>query len=353
MVDRNKALNIVDMLQARYKLTVEQACDIACVSLRTYYNWLAKRNRGEDPNEDLRTLNTKANRPDRHTLPWELSLDERQKVLDLICSPEYVGLSIRQAYFKALADGVPLCSQSTFNRIAADAGMNRDRRRRRARKSTKKPNGYVAHAPNEVWCWDITYLKEVNGRFYYAYVIIDLYSRYIVHYRVFNEQTAEHAVEFLREAFEKHHVKHTKLVLHADNGTPMKAEITSNMLAACGVIESHSRPHVSDDNPFIESVFNTLKNAHGLANRQFKSTDEAELFLGKVVEQYHDRHHSGINDATPRSRFNNEDQAMLDKMNKSREEYWRMHPERALNHKRKAAPYTVAGSQQLNMPPLN
>ena len=190
-------------------------------------------------------------------------------------------------------------------------GLNARRAPTREVHLRSRPTAYSAEKPNEVWPWDITYLRSstYTGRFYYAYVIVDVYSRMVVSARVFNADNADFAVRFLGDAFRKYGIRPGQLVVHSDNGSSMKAEPTMVLLDKNGIVFSHSRPRVSNDNPYSESFFRTLKySGDCLYPRDgFVSVGEAEQWGQNFVEHYNEHHrHRGIRMVTPGQRYRGE-----------------------------------------------
>ena len=171
-------------------------------------------------------------------------------------------LSLTQAFYKLLDENKEYwCSLSTLYRLFRARGLNARRAPTREARRRSKPTAYSAEKPNEVWTWDITYLRssKYTGRFYYAYVIVDVYSRMVVSARVFEADNADFAARFLGDAFRRYGIKPGQLVVHSDNGASMKAAPTLALLEKNGITFSHSRPRVSNDNPYSESFFRTLK----------------------------------------------------------------------------------------------
>lgn len=239
-----------------------------------------------------------------------------QKILERYCQEDVVNLSLSQAFYKLLDDGIYLCSLSTLYRISRRQGWNKKRTRTAEPRNRYKPTSYSAKAPNQVWSWDITYFRsnQYSGKFFYAYVVIDIYRRYVVHRRVFDADNADYAVQFLSEAFDKYGIQPQQLVVHSDNGASMKAAKTLALLKKRGVTFSHSRPRVSNDNPYSESVFKTLKynGTYVYPVSGFDSAASAEAWLDGFVRHYNEVHrHRGIRMVTPGSRFRGEDAEIL------------------------------------------
>jgi putative transposase len=184
---------------------------------------------------------------------------ERERVLTTANLPEYRNLSPRQIV-PLLADrGQYIASESTFYRVLREAGQLAHRQHARPARR-HRPKEHVARGPNEVWSWDITYLRgPVRGSFFYLYLIVDVWSRKIVGCDLRHEESAEHARSLVEQAIAAEEVDPGKLVLHADNGGPMKGSTLLATLQRLDVVPSFSRPSVSDDNPFSEALFRTMK----------------------------------------------------------------------------------------------
>ena len=203
----------------------------------------------------------------------------------------------------ALADeGTYIASESTFYRILHEEKMQNHRGRSQEPGKHSKPTSYCATAPNQIWTWDITYLSgAVKGMFYYLYLIIDIFSRDIVGWEVWAEESAEHASELIRRAcLAQGRLSTQPLVLHSDNGSPMKGATMLQTLYRLGITPSNSRPRVSNDNPYSESLFRTLKYRPNYQPRGFASIEEAREWCRKFVQWYrYEHHHSGITVGIP------------------------------------------------------
>jgi putative transposase len=226
--------------------------------------------------------------------PNKLTEAERQDILMVLRSPEYCDLAPAQIWARLLDDGVYLCSISTMYRLLAIAGENRERRRQRTHPARKKPE-LIAHGPNEVWSWDITKLQgPERGVYYELFVIIDIYSRYVVGWTVAPAETGELAKEFIADCLTRQAVSRDQLTLHADRGTSMTSKPVAQLLVDLGVARSHSRPHVSNDNPYSEANFKTLKYCPAFPGR-FGSIQDARTFCAAFFEHYNHVHrHGGI-----------------------------------------------------------
>lgn len=225
-----------------------------------------------------------------------LSPAERDRVLGVLNSAEFVDQPPAQVYAALLGRGVYLCSISTMYRVLAAAAQVKERRRQ-ARHPARAIPELVADGPGQVYTWDITKLPgPAKGVYYDAYVMIDIYSRYIVGAHVHVRESAPLAEDMMRRIFGVHGVPQ---VVHADRGTSMTSKPVAALLADLQVTRSHSRPSVSNDNPYSEAWFKTLKYAP-VFPESFGSLADARAFMDRFVEAYnHDHHHAGIGLHTP------------------------------------------------------
>jgi putative transposase len=237
----------------------------------------------------------------RSTPPNALSDAERAQVLALLCQDDHVDSSVAQVYAETLDDGTYLCSQSTMLRILRANKATKDRRRQRTHSAKKRPE-LIATQPNEIWSWDITKLHgPTRGLFYDLYVVIDIFSRYVPGWLVAAHEDAELAKEFLEDAILTQGVAHDQLTIHADRGGSMRSKPVSQLMMDLGVTRSHSRPHVSNDNPFSEAAFKTLKYCPTFPER-FGCIEDARAFGDVFFDHYNHVHrHSGIGLHTPAS----------------------------------------------------
>ncbi|MCA1701014.1 MAG: IS3 family transposase [Actinobacteria bacterium] len=230
-----------------------------------------------------------------------LTETERQRILRLLRSPQYCDLAPPQVWARLLDDGVYVCSISTMYRLLAIAGENRERRRQRTHPAKKKPE-LIASKPNAVWSWDVTRLKgPQRGVYYDLFVIIDIFSRYVVGFTVAETETGELAEALIADTLCRHGIARDQLTLHADRGTSMTSKPVAQLLVDLGVARSHSRPHVSNDNPYSEANFKTLKYCPAFPDR-FGSISDARGFCSKFFDHYNHVHrHSGLGLHTPAS----------------------------------------------------
>lgn len=233
--------------------------------------------------------------------PNALDDEERAQVLALLRSPAYCDLAVAQVWAMLLDDGTYLASQSTMHRILRAAGENRDRRRQRTHPAKKKPQ-LVAHAPRQCWSWDITKLPgPIRGVFFDCYVIIDIFSRYIVGWTVAAAEDGDIAAALIDGACRRQGIGWGQLTLHADRGTSMTSKTVAQLLEDLGVTRTHSRPHVSDDNPYIEAHFKTLKYCPAWPGH-FDTLDDARAWCEQFFEYYNHVHrHRALGLHTPAS----------------------------------------------------
>jgi len=246
-----------------------------------------------------RPLEPRATKP-RPTPARALSEPERAQVLDVLHSERFVDVSPEEAWATLLDEGTYLCSPRTMYRIlAGHHGGVRERRKQLTHPAYAKPE-LLATRPNELWSWDISKLKgPAKWSWFYLYVILDVFSRYIVGWAVQYRETAELAKALIEQATEQQQITPKILTLHADRGAPMRAKPVAFLLADLGVTKTHSRPYTSSDNPYSESNFKTLKYRPEFPDR-FDSIEQAREHCRAFAGWYNHQHrHSGIGLMTP------------------------------------------------------
>jgi len=238
-------------------------------------------------------------KPVKRISPRALSGQERLRVLDLLHSERFIDMAPAAIVATLLDDGSYICSTRTVYRILASENEVRERRNQLRHPEYKKPE-LLATAPNQVWSWDITKLRgPEKWTYYYLYVIMDIFSRCVVGWMVAYRENASLAVRLIAETCRQQGIMPDQLSLHADRGSPMKAKCTAQLLADLGVTQSHSRPHVSNDNPYSEAQFKTLKYRPDFPER-FGSQQDARSFAASFFDWYNNEHkHSGLNMMTP------------------------------------------------------
>ena len=222
-----------------------------------------------------------------------------------------------------------MASESTIYKILKEERMNA-RRSRASAPVKREPPTHVATAPNQVWTWDITWLNaSIKGQYYKLYLIVDMFSRLIVGYEVWKEEKAGHAEYLVRKATLSQGIAGRPLVLHSDNGSPMKAATFQATLEKLGVQSSFSRPRVSNDNPYSEALFKTMKYRPEYPFKGFSSLDSARGWVEEFVKWYNNTHlHSGINFITPYQRHYGLGEKIMQKRKKIYEKARAKHPER-------------------------
>jgi len=237
--------------------------------------------------------------PAKKTSHRALPVAERRAVLDLLHEPRFAELAPAEVYATLLDEGQYLCSERTMYRVLAENAEVRERRDQLRHPKYKAPE-LLATAPNQLWSWDITkLLGPQKWTYFYLYVILDVYSRYVVGWMLAHRETAALAERLIRETCERQGIQRDQLALHADRGTSMTSKPVALMLADLGVTKSHSRPHVSNDNPFSESQFKTMKYRPDFPER-FGAIEHGRSHCGDFFAWYNTEHrHGGLGLLTP------------------------------------------------------
>lgn len=296
---------------------LEPACEILGPSVRTIQRW---RNQGGGCDRRQGPHSEPANK---------LSAAERQEVLEIATSPKYCDLSPNQIVPHLADEGVYVASEATMYRLLREAALQSHREPSRPA-VTWRPKEHVAEGPNQVFSWDITYLRSpVRGSFYYLYLILDVWSRKIMGAKVYDTESTELASELFKRTCRRHDLDPDGVVLHSDNGSPMKGSTMLATLKQLGVVASFSRPRVSDDNPFSEALFRTLKYRPEYPSRAFASLEEARLWVAGFVGWYNTEHlHSGIRFVTPEDRHAGREEEILQQRQRVYERARRRNPRR-------------------------
>jgi putative transposase len=228
-----------------------------------------------------------------------LSEAERERILHVLHEDRFVDKAPPEVYAALLDDGVYLCSIRTMYRILHEHGEVKERRNILRHPQYKKPE-LLATAPNQVWSWDITKLKgPVKWSYYYLYVILDIFSRHAVGWMVARRETAELAKLLIGQTCTRQGIDKDQLLIHSDRGSPMTSKAVALLMSDLGITKSLSRPQVSDDNPFSESQFKTLKYRPSFPER-FGSLEDARAFCERLLDWYNNEHyHTGIALMTP------------------------------------------------------
>ena len=297
-----------------------KACHEAGIGLRTYRRWYREGRVQADRRPD--TL--------RPSPANKLSDEERHQIVEVCNSKPYEDLPPTQIVPALLDAGCYLASESSFYRILKAQGQLHHRGQSLAPKNSGEPRTHTATGPCQTWCWDITYLaSQVRGRFYYLYMFEDLFSRKVVGYEVHDAENGLHAAQLLQRSLLREQCLHQPLVLHSDNGAPMKSQTMKAKLEELGVLPSYSRPRVSNDNPFAESLFRTLKYRPEWPSSGFATIDEARGWVERFVRWYNTEHkHSQLRFVTPEQRHTGQDGEILAKRKQVLERAKQQNPER-------------------------
>lgn len=296
---------------------LNKICEVLGLDTRTLERW-----RHDEVGDDMRKGPT--------TSPSnKLSEAERQHVIDVCTSPAYRDLSPKQIVPKLADDGQYIASESTLYRVLHEHKLDAHRGRARAA-SHARPKEHAATSPCQVWSWDITYLKaRVQGSFYFLYMFVDVFSRKIVGWEVFDKEDSHYASQVLAISLLDESIDGESLVLHQDNGSPMKGATFKATMEKLGVIPSYSRPRVSDDNPYSEALFRTLKYVPSYPEKRFESLEQARDWVKGFVQWYNYEHlHSAIGFVTPSSRHDGLDEKILAHRRTVYNQAREQHPER-------------------------
>jgi putative transposase len=279
------------------------ACDTAGITLRSYRRWFKN-------NEVMTDQRCEVERP---TPKNKLSEHEVQQMLNVSNEPKYASLPPSQIVPTRLDEGRYIASEASFYRVLKAHGQLNHRGRAQPVQRKSKPTSFEAKGPNEVWTWAITYLSStVRGQYFYLYMFEDIYSRKIVGYEVHENECGTKAAQLMQRNVLTEHCFKSNLVLHSDNGAPMKSLMLKAKMEELGVQSSFSRPRVSNDNPYSESTFRTLKYRPNWPSSGFKTLDEARSWVHEFVNWYNNVHkHSKINFITPAQRHEGLDSEIL------------------------------------------
>jgi len=316
--DRKQAVKLIQEANQN-GARLARACKELNINVRTYERWIEN----GDVKADQRPL---AKRPEPKN---KLSPEEKQRILDVIKQDEYVDLPPSQIVPKLADKGIYIASESSFYRVMREEKLQHHRGKSK-KPIPRVPESHVATAPNQVWTWDITWLNgPVLGLYYRLYLIIDLFSRKIVGWEVWEKETAIYAEKLIKKAVIREKIQGRPLVLHSDNGSPMKAATFQATLEALGITKSYSRPRVSNDNPYSESMFRTLKYRPEYPEKGFESIQSARDWVTQLVHWYNYEHqHSGINFVTPHHCHTGNYVEVLNRRKQVYEQTKLKHPER-------------------------
>ena len=281
----------------------QQACQIMGISERTVQRWQT----------DLHGIDQRS--VTHNTPAHTLSCEERNAVLTVANSAEFAHLPPSQIVPLLADQGQYIASESTFYRILRQAGQLAHRRCEQPAQARHKPKAVCATQPNQLYSWDISYLPStVKGQYFYLYVFLDIFSRKIVGWQVYAEESSQNASDVIQDICQRERIGHHQVVLHSDNGSSMKGATMLAMLQTLGIMPSLSRPAVSNDNPYSESAFKTLKYRPDYPLKPFADLTAARDWAEKLVQWYNYEHrHSGIQFVTPAQRHDGLDRDIIKK----------------------------------------
>lgn len=307
---------------------LSMACEALGLNRSTVYAW---RRRGQKAPTDPAKRSRK-NAPQHRALPAA----ERDAVLAKLNQPEFWDQTAYQVYHTLLDREEHLCSLSTMYRVLREANQTGERRNQREPQSHAIPR-LTATRPNEVWTWDISKIAtHRRGKYLNLYVIMDLYSRYVVSWMVSRKENSQLAQQLLQETLTRYGLDESSVTLHQDRGSPMIAQSFLDLMADLGVVCSHSRPRVSNDNPFSESQFKTAKHQPDYPGR-FVSIEHARLWFSDYFSWYnHEHRHSGLNGFTASQVFTGQYERVAKTRQSALDAYYDKHPERFVRGKPKA-----------------
>lgn len=301
--DRRETARKIDKAHAA-GARLHLACEVAGIDVRTLQRWKAVGMRGDGRPTAVRPRPSNA-----------LSEDERQVLLRMANEPRFADVPPARIVPMLADEGIYVGSESSMARVLREHGQSGHRGRAKMPRASRPPSTHIATGPGQVWCWDMTYLpSQIGGRWFFLYLIMDLYSRKIVGWEVHERDDSEHAVELVRRTAlaERIAANESKPVLHGDNGSTLKATTVLALLYRLGVKPSYSRPRVSDDNAYAEALFRTAKYRPEFPARGFAKMDDARQWGSNFVRWYNTEHrHSGIRYVTPAQRHTGEDEPIL------------------------------------------
>ena len=312
---------------------VKCTCDALGISRATYY----RRRRALERPEGPARKSARA-----------LSEDEEKKVLEHLAGERLADKSVAEAYHTLLDEGTYLCSQRTMYRVLKRHKAVKERRNQLRHPEYQRPE-LLARRPGELWSWDITKLKGPRKwSHYYLYVILDVFSRYVVGWMVASRESASLAKRLIKETCRRHEITRNQLTVHADRGSAMKSKGVAQLMADLGIAKTHSRPHVSNDNPYSEAQFKTLK-YHCAFPGRFGSPEDARYFLRPFFDWYNNEHrHAGIGWLTPAAVHTGKAEEVLERRSRTLREAYERHPERFV--KGLPRPAELPGEVWINKP---
>jgi putative transposase len=300
----------------------QRCCQVIGLSARTLQRWRAMQH------EQGVCVDQRTEREQRPTN--QLTQTERLTILETANSAQFAHLPPSQIVPRLADSGIYIGSESSIYRVLREHLQLQHRGRQKPAGSISKPRALQADQPGQLMSWDITYLPTiVRGLFFYLYLFIDLYSRKIVGWQVYENESADKAAQLLKDICIREGIEPEQATLHSDNGSPMKGATMLMMMQTLGVVPSFSRPAVSNDNPYSESLFKTLKYRPQYPKKPFEDLLQARVWVGQFVQWYNEQHrHSSIGFVTPNERHESRDIELLNKRHRLYQQARAQHPER-------------------------
>jgi putative transposase len=333
--DRQRTAQWVEAAR-REGARLSSACEVSGIDTRTLQRWKAYKglDRGDGRPHASRPCPAHA-----------LSIREREQILQLANEPRFAELPPARIVPMLADEGTYIASESSFSRVLRAHGQARHRGRSKTPQRKRPPSTHVATAPRQLWCWDMTFLaSRVMGQWFYLYLILDVYSRKIVGFEVHETDSSDHAVDLLRRTAltEGIHALAQRPILHGDNGATLKATTVLAMMHWLRITPSYSRPRVSDDNAFVESLFRTAKYRPQFPASGFANLEDARRWASDFVGWYnHDHRHSGIRFVSPAQRHDGQDRDVLARRHTLYLNARAAHPRRWARHTRNWQPIAV------------
>ncbi len=315
--ERNEIIELINEAHTSGARQLE-ACKVIGLTQRTLQRW-------KHPDK---VADGRINAP--HAPANKLTPMERQRIIQTANKREYAALPPSKIVPKLADEGVYIASESTFYRVLKEANQLQHRQQAKPDRQVKKPRALTATQPNQIYTWDITYLPtQVKGIFLYLYLVMDIYSRKIVGWQVHEEESSILASSLMIDICQREGVVPDQVTLHSDNGSPMKGATMLATLQELGVVPSFSRPSVSNDNPYSESLFRTLKYRPEYPEKPFADLLSTRVWVQGFVDWYNLEHlHSAIQFVTPEQRHSGEDIAILKNRSRVYEQAKNNNPER-------------------------
>ncbi len=298
--DRKEILDLIEQA-CQQGARKRAACELLGISIRTVQRW--------ETSHSLRDGRIDADKKPSN----KLSDCERQKILDIVNHPKYASFPPSKIVPLLADEGRYIVSEATIYRILKKEGQLAHGQSSRPASGSNKPKALAATKPNEIYSWDITYLPTATkGIFFYLYLVVDIFSRKIVGWQVHDCESGDYAANLMEDICYREGIERNQVTIHSDNGSPMKGATLLATLQQLGIVPSFSRPSVSNDNPYSESLFKTLKYRPEYPLSPFGSLEQARDWVAGFVHWYNEEHlHSGIKFVTPAQRHAGEDNQIL------------------------------------------